>query len=343
MESVQHFADSTNAQRKTAPIAKCAGPIEGNSVFLTGASGYIGMPLVRAALAQGYAVYALARSQGSAAELAALGAMPVLGDLTERQGEWRSAVCAADAVIHLAQPLTFGGRVTSARAEHYRDLRLAMDCNLLDALANGHPRKIIYVSGTSYYGNCGKELVGEEAAPHPMGWGPYLAPATEALEDYIERGLPIVSAFPGWVYGPGSWFAEYVLAPLYAGKALTAIKGPSRVTSPIHVDDCASALLHLVASGTEGERYFLVDDEPTVGECIVRLAAQTLGVPFRVRRMPRLVFRLLLGRVITESLEYENALSDAKLRATGFVPAFPTYREGIPNVVDTWLRSANRK
>ena len=47
-----------------------------------------------------------------------------------------------------------------------------------------------------------------------MGWGPYLGPAIDSLPGYVARGLPIVAAFPGWVYGPGSWFAQYVLEPL---------------------------------------------------------------------------------------------------------------------------------
>ena len=61
--------------------------------------------------------------------------------------------------------------------------------------------------------------------PHPMGWGPYLAPAIESLPGYVARGLPIVAAFPGWVYGPGSWFAQYVLEPLRAGKPVYGLRG----------------------------------------------------------------------------------------------------------------------
>ncbi len=50
------------------------------------------------------------------------------------------------------------------------------------------------------------------------------------------------------------------------------------------------------------------------------------------------VLDALLGRVVTESLQYENRLSNARLRATGFAPEFPTYAEGVPDAVATWLR-----
>src|SRR5256885_7731175 len=53
----------------------------------------------------------------------------------------------------------------------------------------------------------------------PRGWGPYVAGAIEALSRDLERGLPLVTVFPGYVYGDGSWFREYILAPLSRGRS----------------------------------------------------------------------------------------------------------------------------
>ena len=87
----------------------------------------------------------------------------------------------ADAIVHLAQPQTFDGRVTTARAKRYGNDRLAMDRTLFKAVDPTKTRRIIYVAGTSYYGECGHTLCDEDAVPHPRGFGPYLAPAIEAL------------------------------------------------------------------------------------------------------------------------------------------------------------------
>lgn len=318
-------------------------PAPPENVFVTGATGYIGSALLRAANASGYKVYALARSETSAAQIHSLGATPVMGDLCNETGAWTSKALKADAIVHLAQPKTFGGRITNRRARRYRDQRLAMERALWGALDPRRVRRIVYVAGTSYYGECGSRLRDEKTTPSPRGWGPYMAPSIEALDEHIARGLPIVSAFPGWVYGPGSWFAEYVLEPLHARKPVIGLSGRSRLVSPVHVDDCARAILHLLLVGEIGQRYFVVDDEPATTERIARLAAKSLGAPSRGRRVPKLVLRLLAGRVIAESLATESCLSNARLRATGFQPAFSTCEEGVPDVVATWLRTVASK
>ncbi len=309
------------------------------SVFVTGGSGFIGTAFVRAAAAAGWDVRALARSERSAARLRALGAWPVEGDVFDASGSWRAVAADADTVAHVAQPQAFGGRVNAARARRWREERLKMDRTLLDALDPAHVKKIVYVAGTSFYGNCGADVPhDEDVTPVPQGFGPYLAPALDALDADRARGLPIVEAFPGWVYGPGSWFAEYVLTPLARGKPVTGVAGGSRITSCVHVDDCARALVHLLTAGEPGRRYFVVDDAPVESERLGRTAAAALGVPFRSRTVPAWLCRLLLGTVVTESLMYENRLSNARLRATGFTPQFPTYEQGVPDVVATWRR-----
>lgn len=309
------------------------------NVFVTGGSGFIGAAFVRAAVGAGWDVRALARSTASAEKLRALGATPVAGDVLDESGAWRAVAADSDTVAHVAQPQTYGGRITGKRARRWRDERLQMDRALLGALDPARVRRVVYVAGTSFYGNCGADVPhDEDVEPKPQGWGPYIAPALDALRAHEDRGVPVVEAFPGWVYGPGSWFAEYVLTPLHAGKRVTGLSGRGRITSLVHVDDCARALVHLLTAGEAGKRYFIVDDAPAENDRPARAAALALGVPFRSRSVHPLVCRLLLGRIVTESLQYENRLSNARLRATGFVPAFPTYAEGVPDAVATWLR-----
>jgi nucleoside-diphosphate-sugar epimerase len=310
----------------------------GERVFVTGATGFIGASLLRAATAAGYGVDALTRSEASAAALRAQGVNAVIGDLADSGGAWRAAALRADAIVHLAQPQTFGGRVTNARAKRYGDDRLAMDRTLFNAVDPTQTQRIIYVAGTSYYGECGPSMRDEDAVPHPKGWGPYLAPAIEAIPGYVERGLPIVVALPGWVYGPGSWFAQYLLEPLKSGKPVYGLRGRNRFTSPVHVDDCARALVHLIKKGEVGRRYFIVDDAPVPGERLAELAAAALGVTSRGRKLPFQLLRLFLGQVISESMAYENRLSNNRLRSTGFLFTFPTCEQGIPHVVQTWLK-----
>jgi nucleoside-diphosphate-sugar epimerase len=299
-------------------------------VFVTGGTGFIGRELVRRLVDEGHEVTALTRDAESLDRLRAVGASGIVGDLLH-PGSWNDRAGAADLVVHLAQPATFGGRVTRARAEAYRIDRQEMDRNLLAATRSA--RRIVYVAGTSYYGDCGLARVGEDVVARPCGWGPYVAPAVEQAAREAERGRPLVLAFPGYVYGDGSWFREYVLRPLRCGAPLHVIAGRSRTGSPVHVSDCARALVHLLERGEAGERYFVVDDEPQPWSTFYGRAAEAAGVPLRVRSLSPRLLRWLVGPVVTDSLTCDAALSNARLRRSGFDFEFPTTATGIPDVV----------
>jgi hypothetical protein len=217
-----------------------------------------------------------------------------------------------------------------------------MERNLLDPLSLETVKRIVYVGGTSYYGQQGSELKDETTTPNPRGWGPYIVEALDALESYVARGLPIVEAFPGGVYGVGSWYIT-VLETLAAHKLLVGLRGRRDLySSSIHVDDCARAILYLLVHGQIGERYFLVDDRPNTHYELASLTAKALKVPLRTLLVPRFLAQWIVGPVITESLQYENRLSNAKLHTTGFEFQFPTLEQGIPDVVAHWLKSRPR-
>jgi nucleoside-diphosphate-sugar epimerase len=152
----------------------------------------------------------------------------------------------------------------------------------------------------------------------------------------MEKGLPILEAFPGWVYGPGSWFAEYTIEPIMARKKITALSGPVKICSPVHVDDVARALLHLLTAGEPGQRYFIVDDQPVLMSRLPELVAQTLEVPLRTRKVPVWLCLALLGPIVTESLTCDFRLSNERLKQTGFQFDYPTIETGIPKAVYQW-------
>jgi nucleoside-diphosphate-sugar epimerase len=142
-----------------------------NTVFVTGGSGFIGSFFVRHALNAGKNVQVLTRSEKSAARVRAAGATPVMGDMLQA-GAWQAVAAQAQVVVHLAQPETYGTRVTRQRALSFREERLRMDANLLDCLKPSVVQHVIYVGGTSYYGFQGDQMVDESATPQPKGWGP---------------------------------------------------------------------------------------------------------------------------------------------------------------------------
>ncbi|MGW1725793.1 SDR family oxidoreductase [Streptomyces sp. NPDC002306] len=111
-------------------------------IFVTGASGWIGSAVVPELIGAGHRVVGLARSDASAAALAAAGAEAVRGTIDDL-GVLRDAAAASDGVIHLAfkHDLAFsGGFQDAAEAD-----RRAVDA-FGDALA-GSDRPFVLASG----------------------------------------------------------------------------------------------------------------------------------------------------------------------------------------------------
>jgi nucleoside-diphosphate-sugar epimerase len=127
-------------------------------VFVTGASGHIGSAVIPELLGSGHEVIGLARSDESAAKLAATGAKVRRGDLDDIDG-LREAATAADGVIHLA---------FKHEAMRSGDFEGAVGADLValraigDALA-GTGKPLVSTSGTMMLVFAGLDRVGTEA------------------------------------------------------------------------------------------------------------------------------------------------------------------------------------
>jgi uncharacterized protein YbjT (DUF2867 family) len=112
-------------------------------VFVTGASGWIGSAVVPELLGAGHQVVGLARSDASAAALAAAGAEVRRGSLDDLETLHDEAT-ASDGVIHLAfkHDLAFTGDLQGASAADHRAVEV-----FGDALA-GSDRPLVIASGT---------------------------------------------------------------------------------------------------------------------------------------------------------------------------------------------------
>lgn len=306
------------------------------NIFITGGTGYIGNRTVNVALRQGHQVTVLTRCKEKAKELEGKGVRVVIGDLLT-DGDWQSALSEAEYVIHLAAPPTWGKKVTLKVARTYQEGHYQMTVCLLDNINLQRLKKFVYVAGTSYFGDSGdKEPVTESYRSQPKGWGPYIAPSVDVLSAYVDKDVPIVTAFPGQVYGADSWFPQLFLEPLSQSKPVIGLKGYNPIFSPIYVEDCARAFLFLLEQGQAGERYILVDDQPIRSADITTLSAQALQRPDKKRYVPTWLCRMLLGPVLTEYAMAHTNFSNGKLKASGFTYLYPTIQSGIEDVVKEW-------
>jgi hypothetical protein len=289
------------------------------------------LELVKVLVARRHRVFGLADSVEAAERVRRAGGVPVMGDLLE-PGPWQDEA-AADWVFHVPPHPVDGPRVTRQRAAAITRARTSMDAHLLDAVAAGATRRIVYVADTSCYGATGSRAITEDTPPEPSAWGRCLTPALERIEGYVIAGQPIVAAFPGWVYGNGGWFRDRVIAPVMAGRRVLLFGKTGPWLSPIHVEDCARALVHLAERGEPGGRYFLVNHDPIRLDEFAGMFARLANRPLRVLRVPAVATRLVVGPVLARHLLADAVFSNIRLRGIGFRFQYPTLDQGLQQVL----------
>lgn len=307
-------------------------------ILIAGGTGYIGSEAVQAALKLNYEVFVLTRSTETAEKLRSIGVEPIVGDLYEENGEWQEVAKKVDYATFIASPPTWGKKVTKKVALNFQQGHKEMTQRFLHAFENTDVKKVVYIAGTSYFGDAGDQKPQTESMrAEPKGWGPYIAPSVRLLPTYISKGIPLVIAFPGQVYGPASWLPQLYLEPIYRGKVVNRLKGYNPLNSPIHVEDCGRAIVHLLAEGKSGESYLLIDDEPVPSDVLQMAIAESMNKELKYREVPKWLCSLLIGPVLTDYATAHTNFSNGKLKETGFEFLYPTYKDGIPDVVKTWL------
>ena len=191
----------------------------------------------------------------------------------------------------------------------------------------------MYVAPASYYGATGPRPITEDQPVRPSAWGRLFTPALDRLDGYVVAGLPIVTAFPGWVYGDGSWFRERVIAPVIAGRRVLQVGKTGPWVSPIHVHDCARALVHLASHGEAGGRYFLVNSDAIRLSEFAETFARLANRPLRLRRVPAMAASFVVGPLPADDIRSDAVFSNIRLRGTGFRFRYPTLDQGLQQVL----------
>lgn len=183
----------------------------------------------------------------------------------------------------------------------------------LDALAGtGHlPERAVLVSSTAVHAGREDPPLEDEGAPAEPADGPgrMLLAAEELFLERLPAGT--VLRLSG-LYGGAS---TRLLDLVREGR----VEDPHRWTNRLHREDAAAAVVHLLTMARQPERLYLgTDDEPAqLGDVAAYLAGR-LGAPLPPAADP--------------AHGHGKRLSNARLRATGWAPTRPTYREGYADV-----------
>jgi nucleoside-diphosphate-sugar epimerase len=274
--------------------------------------GYVGLPLGAELAKQGHAVFGLRRSPQAGPELNQAGIQLLTGDIT--QPEQLAALPGHyDWVVNCVA--SSGGG-----SEQYQSLYLQGTRNLITWLSPAPPRKYLYTSSTSVYGQNDGSLVDETSPTEPSAATSRVLVETEGelLQAARQNAFPAVILRLAGIYGPGRgyWFKQFL-----QGTATIEGRG-DRILNMIHRDDVIGAIIAGLEHGRPGEVYNAVDDEPVLQRTFFRWLADTLGKPLppSVPEDPE----ALRKRGLTT-----KRISNQRLKAKlGYLFKFHTFREG---------------
>ncbi|WP_437318577.1 NAD-dependent epimerase/dehydratase family protein [Sorangium sp. So ce385] len=298
-----------------------------DGVFVCGGSGFIGSNLIKHLTRPGSPwgpVRGLVRSAEGAARVRAAGGEPVFGDLLDEVGAWREAAARAAYVVHCAQP-SIGSRPSE---------RSAMDRCLLRALDARRLRRALVVFGSSYYGRTEEGGSLDETVPtrRPTGLGASYALGVQALRS-LGQDLDWVAAFPGGVYGRGTWFLEHCLRAIQTAEPIV-LRDPPAIWPYLHIEDCVRALEFLMAvDGARldalGREVIVADDEPAPMSRFVDYMSEAIGKSPTVSLLSEDALRELLPPFYSGQLSANMVHRNTRLKRLGFELKYPRIREGI--------------
>ena len=228
------------------------------TALVTGATGFLGRPLVDRLLADSEQVRVLARASSKAALLRARGVDVVVGDITNKLAV-ADALDGVAVVYHLAGRLLVPGIPASEyRATHVEGTKVLLDCC---AQAPGLAR-LVHCSTTGVLGVTGDRPAAEDAPFDPTNvYEATKAEAELAVRSASREGLPAVIARPGLVYGPG----DLHLLSFFRAVLRRRFRPIGRRTvwlHPIYIDDMTDALVRCGRQrGVTGQCFHLAGGE----------------------------------------------------------------------------------
>jgi nucleoside-diphosphate-sugar epimerase len=309
-------------------------------IFVAGATGAVGRPLVSALRSAGHSVAGLTRTAAKVETIKRMGAEPVVADGLDATAV-RTAVLSVRPDIIIDQMTDLSG-VTDFR--HFdrafavtNRLRTQGTDFLLAAAREAGVKRFIAQSfcGWTFARTGGSvKTEADELDPDPPQ---ELRRTLEAIQ-YLERTVTN-SANPegivlryGSFYGPGTGMLAPAMIDQLRRRRVPLIGDGAGWWSFVHVDDAASATVAAIDRGTAGNTYNIVDDEPAeVREWLPALAGMLGAKP--PLHVPAWIGRLVAGEHMVSMMTQVRAGSNAKAkRQLGWQPAHPSWRFGVAEI-----------
>lgn len=270
-------------------------------------------------LAKGYSVFALLRNPDHAARLKAFGVTPILGNLDRRRSLARLAGL-ADAVLHFAPPPSEGSGDPRMR-------------NLLSVLSRGTlPKRIVYISTSGVYGDCGGAWVSETS---PLNAASARAQRRVAAETQVREWAKRNGVHASILRVPGIYAADRLPLNRLQQGTPGIIDSEDSYTNHIHADDLAQISVAALQRGKPCRIYHASDDSRLkMGEYFDQVA-DAFGLP-RVPRVNRTEAQRVLSPSLLSFMNESRRLTNRRMKSELRVKlAYPTVADLLATITRT--------
>ena len=262
------------------------------TAFVTGATGFLGLNIIRQLTEQGWQVTALHRASSNLTYLKRFPVTLAVGEIEEAASLDKAMPEGLDTVFHVAGDVSFWS------GHRARQLRTNVEGtrNMVAAAQHKGAKRFIHTSTIAVYGQ--QPGTFDETAPHlgkssPIGYLHSKALAEEEVRKVIARGLDAVILNPANIVGPydlSNWSRLFRLVS--EGK----LPGVPPGRAPFcHVAEVARAHLTAFERGRTGENYILGGTEASYVEAFA-VVGKLLGHPVPKKPLPAFALALV-GRL----------------------------------------------
>ena len=270
-------------------------------------------------LTKGYSVFALLRNPYYFARLKAVGVTPILGNLDRRRSLARLAGL-ADAVLHFAPPPNEGSGDPRTR-------------NLLSVLSRGTlPKRIVYISTSGVYGDCGGAWVSET---RPLNAASARAQRRVEAETQIRAWAKRNRVHASILRVPGIYAADRLPLNRLQQGTPGIIDSEDSHTNHIHADDLAQISVAALQRGKPCRIYHASDDSRLKMCEYFDQVADAFGLP-HVPRVSRAEAQQVLSPSLLSFMNESRRLTNQRMKRELRVKlAYPTVADLLATIKRT--------
>lgn len=308
-------------------------------VFIAGATGVLGHRLVDRLSDRNHEVIGLARDDAGERVVKRQGGIPRRGDVLDPETLKRALDDDVAVIIHAATAIPDSTNPSDDEWARNDRVRREGAKNLLAVAPNGL-RQVLFPSVVWVARQPDGSRFDETADRYPDR-------ATQSaadVEDVLEAQAA-TDSFDATILRCGFFYAPDARDTRTWGERLLDGNLPivggglfgrqDAELSFIHVDDAAAAFVAAIEAQAGGI-YHVVDDESVTGATFFKTFADLLDAP-EPSRIPAWLARFFVGKINAKGLTHPMPTTNEKVKdELGWRPKYPTYRDGLKQVVETW-------